>query len=66
MQAHSNQHQKLRVTVSYGLERSVTRVKSYGSLRGVYIPRNSVTTPELAGNRYGVLGRMEKEGLDGR
>ena len=52
MYGQSNLIQKLRVTVRYGLERSVTRVKSYGSLRCVYRHRNTVTTPEPLTGRY--------------
>ena len=54
MYEQSNPIQELRVTVRYGLERSVTRVKGYGSLRCVYKHRNTVTTPEPLAGRYEV------------
>lgn len=61
MQSPFNQFQELRFTVRYGLEQSVARVKSYGSLRCVFRHRNTVTTPELGLGRNLGLGRMEDE-----
>ena len=52
MYGRSNSVQRLRVTVRYGLELTVTRVKSYGSLRCVFRHRNTVTTPEPLAGRY--------------
>jgi len=61
MCARSNPIQKLRVTVGYGLELTVTRVKSYGSLRCVFRHRNSVTTPEPGLGRNRCLGRVGRK-----
>jgi len=71
MYEQSNPIQKLRVTVRYGLERSVTRVKSYGSLRCVYKHRNTVTTPEPLAGRYEGreipdFGEEQRTGLMGK
>lgn len=65
MYEQSSPIQKLRVTVRYGLELTVTRVKSYGSLRCVYRHRNTVTTPEPVG-RTEKTGMMERECSGGR
>jgi len=66
MHVQSNQSQMFRCSGLFRFGTFRTRVKCSGLFRGVYIPRNTGTTPELGFNRYGVLGRMEKEGHDGR